>query len=129
MPLLLYLESLGVPPDVALHDIRRAQKNDPFARQMVRRCGRARASDRRSLKFAVSDGVLFRATFAADPEEGIDAMRAYVPPELRSRLMFNYHNKYRQMQQTFASRMSMQEHQPGLGMSFKHSKLPHRCHC
>ena len=79
------------PQPVTMDEIGRAQRSDEFATMMVKRCAAGRRSDDRAAKFEVHDGVLYRATKADDPREGLDNLRIYVPPVLRTRLINNHH--------------------------------------
>ena len=80
-----------LPEPVTQEHIRKAQERDDFAIQMKRRCQRALPSDVRARHFFVNDGILYRRHSAADPHEHADALRFYVPPELRARVMWNHH--------------------------------------
>ena len=80
-----------LPDVVSLEDIRRAQQQDEFARMMMRRCDVARCDDARAAKFRAVDGVLYRHQKQEDPREGVDALRAYIPPGLRLKIIFNHH--------------------------------------
>ena len=81
-----------MPEPVSIDEIRRAQSKDEFVSEMSRRIAAARSGDWKSKRFAVEDGVLYRRTSAVNPKEGIDTLRAYVPLELRSRVIHNHHS-------------------------------------
>ena len=74
------------------NEIRKAQQPDEFVETTVERMKTLGTDHPMVGKWAIIDGALYRVTRNADPNEGREPQRVYVPEVLRQVLMRNYHS-------------------------------------
>ena len=89
-PLLVSDDMIG--ERIGHNEIRKAQPADEFVETTVERMETLGIDHPKVGKWAIIDGALYRVTRNADPNEGREPQRIYVPEVLRQVLMRNYHS-------------------------------------